>query len=96
MSSPNIKRPRCGLVLRDRGLSKLIPLAGDNPMKRKITRYRGSINANDLPLFAWSNEHNHHRKGPSYAARHLQRTRGCSASVASLYADLAGLPVEDK
>lgn len=94
MHTHKIKRPRRGLELRNRGLSKQNH-RGIYSMRQKVARYRGAINVNDLPLFAWGNLRNHHRRAPSYAVRHLQRTRTCSASVAALYAELAGLPVED-
>lgn len=65
-------------------------------MLRKVTRYRGGINANELPLLEWDIARQHSRKTRSRAARLLQREYGLSASHAALVAELAGLPVEDE
>lgn len=64
-------------------------------MKRKLSRRGGPRNMNSLPLLEWGESLRRLESARSYAAREIQRRGGYPASVASLYAELAGLNVED-
>ena len=64
-------------------------------MKRKVSRPGGPRNMNPLPLLEWAESLRRLESARSYAAREIQRRGGYPASVANLYAELAGLNVED-
>ena len=62
-------------------------------MSIKLTRKRHSRKLNSLPLFEWADAQRRLVSRPTAAERMLRR-RGCSPSIAKLYASLAGLPVQ--
>lgn len=90
---PEIKRPRSGLVLRSRGLSKIASGKGNNLMQRNLSRRRRARNEGGLPLLDWA-EAKRRQPARSLAAWHIQRRFGFSAATAALYASLAGFPGE--
>lgn len=94
MTAAQTKRPRIGLVLRNRGLSLNHPSLGKQTMANRISPRRRVRKLNPLPLLEWANHARPHEQVPSLAVRRLQR-QGFSASTAALYADLAGLPREE-
>lgn len=94
MHTPEVKRPRSGVQFRNRGLSKIASHHGNNPMKRKITRPAAGRNDGGLPLFDWADSVR--RRTRPIAVSHVQRLYNVSPSVARLYAELAGLSVEDR
>ena len=89
------KRPRSGVEVRCRGLSKAINFAGDVSMKRKLSQRGGSRNMNPLPLLEWADSQRRREPARCMAAREMQRRGAYSPSVAMLMARLAGLPVEE-
>ena len=93
-ASPKMKRPRGGLVLRRRSLSKIASPQGNNSMKRNVTRRRRARNDCGLPLFDFADAQ---RRQPARtaAARDLQRRFGFDGPTAAVYASLAGFPGED-
>jgi hypothetical protein len=90
---PETKRPRGGIALRRRDLSKIASPQGNNSMKRNVTRRRRARNDGGLPLFDFADAQ---RRQPARtaAARDLQRRFGFSGPTASLYASLAGFAGE--
>lgn len=90
-----MKRPRGGLVLRRRSLSKIASPQGNNSMQRNVSRGRRARNNGGLPLFDWADAQRR-QPGRTPAARYLQRRFGLSGSTAALYASLAGFPGEDE
>lgn len=93
MSAATTKQPRSGMVLRIRGLMKLIPTKGGASMSIKLTRNRCSRKLNSLPLFAWADAQRRLIGRPT-AAERMFRSQGYSPSHARLLASQAGFPVE--
>jgi hypothetical protein len=87
-------RPRTSVAARVQGLSKSNPHKGPFPMAVRLHRVRRTRNCGALPLFDWADDSTSRRPRPSLAVRHFQRRLGVSEGVASLYARLAGFPVE--
>jgi hypothetical protein len=90
---PELKRPRGGLELRRRSLSRTTPLAGIITMTRKLARHRRARNDGGVPLFDWADAQRR-QPGRTPAARHIQRRFGFDGPTAALYASLAGFPGE--
>ena len=88
-----IEQPRSGLVLRNRGLMKLIPTKGGASMGIRLTRNRHSRKLNSLPLFEWADAQRRLIGRPT-AAERMFRSQGYSPSHAKLLACNAGYPVE--
>lgn len=93
MRTPEVKRPRSGVRVRNRGLSKPITLTGNRSMKRKLLRPAAGRNDGGLLLFDSADARYDRR--PSYAVRYLQNCLGYSTATARLIAGLAGLCVEE-
>lgn len=88
-----MKQPRCGMVLRIRGLMKPIPSKGGASMSIKLPRNRHTRKLKSLPLFEWADAQRRLIGRPT-AAERLFRSRGYSEAVARLLASQAGFPVE--
>lgn len=93
MATLNAKQPRCGMVLRVRGLMKPIPTKGGASMSIKLTRIRRARKPKSLPLFECADAQRRLIGRPT-AAERLFRSRGYSNAVARLLASQAGFPVE--
>lgn len=91
---PELKRPRGGLELRRRGLSKTTPYRGIITMQRNVSRRRRARNDGGLPLFDWA-ETQRRQTARTPAGRYVQRRFGFNGPTAALYASLAGFPGED-
>ena len=91
---PEVKRPRGGLELRRRSLSKTTPLAGIITMTRNVSRRRRARNEGGLPLLEWADAQRR-QTARTPAARYVQRRFGFNGPTAALYASLAGFPGED-
>ncbi len=63
-------------------------------MPKNLTRRRRARNDAPLPLFEWADSVQ--RRALPRAAAHVQRLCNVSPSVARLYAELAGLNLEDR
>lgn len=88
------KRPRSGLELRYRGLSKTTHLQGFISMTRNVTRRRRARNDGGLPLLEWADAQRR-QTARTPAGRYVQRRFGFNGPTAALYASLAGFPGED-
>jgi len=62
-------------------------------MKRKLSSPGRARNMKPLPLLEWAESLRRLESARSYAAREIQHRGGYPASVANLYAELAGLNV---